>query len=213
MLEYEISLPTANSENPPLIVLLHGRGSDKHDLMSLRPVLPAEAILVTPRAPFASAQWGYGDGYAWYQFIGGTTPEAETFVAGQAELATFFTELPATLPVKPGPVIIGGFSQGATSALAFALRHPGAVRGVLMFSGFLASHGTVETGLSTATGLPVFWGHGTQDPMIPHAHAVAGRQTLVEAGVNLTAKDYPIGHSIDNQELIDARAWLDGVLK
>ena len=36
----------------PVLVLLHGRGSDMHDLLGLRQGLPAEVPLVTPQAPF-----------------------------------------------------------------------------------------------------------------------------------------------------------------
>ena len=67
----------------PLVVLLHGRGSHEGDLFPLGRMLHPDATVVAPRAPFAGAPWGYGPGWAWYRFIGGTTPEPESFVAGQ----------------------------------------------------------------------------------------------------------------------------------
>jgi phospholipase/carboxylesterase len=207
MLEYRISAPDGVEDGAPVIVLLHGRGSDMNDLQGLRAGLPARAILVTPQAPFSGAQWGYGGGWAWYRFLGGTTPEPGTFVEGQSALHDFMTKLSEILPVKPGPIAIGGFSQGGTSSLAFALRNPGAVAGALVFSGFLASHPSVHA--ENAAGLQVFWGHGAVDQMIPFSTGRAGREALAAAGAELTTGDYQIGHWIDERELADAAEWLE----
>lgn len=212
MLLYDQHIPDDAKDGAPLIVLLHGRGSHKGDLMGLRPALPPEAIVVTPQAPFPGAPWGYGEGWAWYRFLGGTTPEPQTFEAGQAQLEAFLRDLPSLLPVQPGPVVLGGFSQGATTSLAYALRHPGELDGVLVFSGFLASHPTVQATRETARGLRVFWGHGTRDPMIPFTHAGEGRNALLAAGADVAAHDYPIGHWIEPQELAEAVDWLGSTI-
>jgi phospholipase/carboxylesterase len=208
MLDYDQHLPADAQDGAPLLVLLHGRGSHKGDLMGLQPALPPEAIVVTPQAPFPGGPWGYGGGWAWYRFLGGTTPDPATFDEGQAALEGFLRELPARLPVRPGPVVLGGFSQGATTSLAYALRHPGELAGVLVFSGFLVDHPSVRATPETAAGLRVFWGHGTHDPLIPFAHGRDGRAALLAAGADLTARDYPIDHRIAPQELADAVAWL-----
>ncbi len=212
MLLHDQHIPDDAADGAPVIVLLHGRGSHKGDLMSLRPALPPEAIVVAPQAPFPGAPWGYGGGWAWYRFIGGTTPDPTSFEAGQAALEAFLHELPPRLPVRPGRIVLGGFSQGATTSLAYALRHPGELDGVIVFSGFLASHPSVRATAETAAGLRVFWGHGTHDPMIPFAHARDGRDALLAAGADLTARDYSIGHWIEPQELADAVDWLGGAV-
>ncbi|MEA2515414.1 MAG: phospholipase/carboxylesterase [Thermomicrobiales bacterium] len=209
MLQYDQHIPRDAKDGAPLIVLLHGRGSHKGDLMGLQPALPRNAIVVTPQAPFPGAPWGYGDGWAWYRFLGGTTPEPESFEASQQALASFLEDLPSKLPVRPGPLVLGGFSQGATTSLAQALRRPGEVDGVLIFSGFLALHPSVSATPETVDGTRYFWGHGTQDPAIPFAHARTGRAALQAAGADLETHDYPIGHWIEPTELRDATNWLD----
>jgi len=208
MLHHVAQLPRDLRHGAPVIVLLHGRGSSEDDLAGLRPYLPEDAILVTPRAPFPGAPWGYGPGWAWYRFLSGTTPEPGSFETGQQALADFLAALPATLPVRPGPLILGGFSQGGTSALAHALRHPGTVPLVVNLSGFLASHPTVTATPETVRSTSIFWGHGVQDPAIPFARAESGRAALVAAGADLTAHDYPAGHTITPTELRDLTAWL-----
>jgi len=211
MLLHTQHIPDGVADGAPLLVLLHGRGSHMGDLMSLRPALPPGTMVVAPQAPFPGAAWGYGDGWAWYRFLGGTTPDPATFEAGQAELEAFLTDLPSRLPVRPGPIVLGGFSQGATTSLAYALRHPGALAGLLVFSGFLADHPSVRATPETVAKLPIFWGHGTHDPMIPFAHAEAGWAALHAAGAILTSRDYPSGHTIEPDELGDAVGWLGGV--
>lgn len=189
----------------PLLVLLHGRGSDENDLLSLGSMLDPAATVVTPRAPFPAAQWGYGPGWAWYRFIGGTTPEPETFEAGQEKLAEFLRWLPAGVDRTDASLVIGGFSQGGTSSLAWSLRHPGQAAAVLVFSGFVADHPSVRITPDTATS-PVWWGHGTADGSIPFAYAEAGWQALSDAGAELTTlRMAGVGHTITREE-VDAAA-------
>lgn len=211
MLTYAQHLPANPRDGAPVLVLLHGRGSDKDDLIGLAQRLPEDAILIAPRAPFPGGPWGYGGGFAWYRFLGGTTPEPASFERSLAELGEFVTALPEFLPVKPGPIIAGGFSQGGTTALGFALTQRNAISGVMMFSGFLPSHPAVAANLERAAGLHVFWGHGTADPMIPFQRGAEGRQALQAAGAEVVTGDYPIGHWIDPNELADAADWLTAI--
>jgi phospholipase/carboxylesterase len=208
VLAYEQSVPAGVEEGAPLVVLLHGRGADRFDLLSLAPHLAPGAVVVTPDAPHAGAEWGYGPGRAWYRYLGGTTPEPASFEASQAVLGEFLEEIPGLLPVRTGPVLLGGFSQGGTMSLAYALRNPGAVPMVLNLSGFLPDHPTVRATPDTVRGTRFFWGHGTMDPAIPFAFAVAGRTALEEAGAELEARDYPIAHAVSGDETRDVRAWI-----
>ena len=209
MLKYELAVPEGARDGAPLVVLMHGRGSDRFDLLGLAPALAPGAVVVTPEAPWPGMPWGYGPGWAWYRFLGGNRPEPESFEASQRALAAFLAALPAELPVRTGPLVLGGFSQGGVMAMAYALRNPGAVPRVMNFSGFLADHPTVRPSPETVAGTRFFWGHGTQDPMIPFDHAIEGRKRLQGAGADLTARDYPIGHGISPDEARDARAWLE----
>jgi phospholipase/carboxylesterase len=208
MLRYDQYIPADVRDGAPLFVLLHGRGSHKGDLMDLQPHLLPEAMVVSPEAPFPGAPWGYGPGWAWYQFLGRDRPEPESFEVSQQQLHKFLTELPSQLPVKPGPLILGGFSQGGTMSLAYALRYPGTVPFVVNFSGFLADHPSVQATAERVKGTRLFWGHGTADPSIPFALATLGRTLLQQAGADLTARDYPMGHGIDQTELHDVVTWL-----
>jgi phospholipase/carboxylesterase len=207
-LEFEIDLPREPADGAPLIVLLHGRGSDRFDLLGLRSGLPPEAIIVTPEAPFPAAPWGYGRGWAWYRYLGADRTDPESFDASIDALDAFLSGIQDRLPVQTGPVALGGFSQGGTMSLAYALRSAGAVPLALNFSGFLADHPSVPVTPESVSALRIFWGHGRSDPAIPFSMAEAGRGRLRKAGADLTALDYEIGHWIDPAELAAAADWL-----
>jgi phospholipase/carboxylesterase len=207
-LEHDVLLPAKPVAGAPVFVLLHGRGADRTDLAGLRSNLPAEAMLVLPEGPFQGAQWGYGGGWAWYQFMGRNRPEPNSFEESLDALDALLGALPGLLPVRPGPIVLGGFSQGGTVSLAYALAHPGKAPLVLNFSGFLADHSSVRVAPETVAFAQIFWGHGKEDPNIPFALAVEGRAMLDAAGARLTARDYTIGHWIDPVELTDAMDWV-----
>jgi phospholipase/carboxylesterase len=208
MLQFETFIPADVQEGAPVWVLLHGRGSNRSDLQGLQPYLPTGSVVLTPEAPFSGLQWGYGPGSAWYRFLGRNRPEPESFEQSQVALHEFLAAVPGLLPVKPGPIILGGFSQGGVMSMAYALRNPGTVPYVVNFSGFLPDHPSIKATPETVQGTRFFWGHGQMDQMITHALAVEGRGILAAAGADLTAKDYPMGHQISGEELADVLAWL-----
>jgi len=209
MLLYEHDYPANVQDGADLIVLLHGRGSHMGDLMGIRPYLAPGAMVVAPQAPFSGIPWGYGPGWAWYRFLGEGRPEPESFESSQDQLRSFLTfDLPAQLPVKPGRLILGGFSQGGVMSMAYALRYPGDADSVVIFSGFLAKHPSVKVTSESVKGTRFWWGHGTRDPMITFDLAQEGWATLTAAGADLTTRKYLIGHSIDEGELREAVTWI-----
>lgn len=209
MLEVDLHLPERPRDGSPLVLLLHGRGADKADLVPLGRFFPDDILLATPRGPFPGAPWGYGPGWAWYRYLSEDRPEPKSFKEGQRALDELIARLPGELPVRPGALVLGGFSQGGTMSLGWALRNAGEAAAILNFSGFLPSHPDVVPKTTTAGGLRVFWGHGTIDPAIPLPIAERGRKTLRAAGADLQACDYPIGHWIDPREMREAVDWLE----
>lgn len=203
-LDYLLHRPPTAGDGTPVIVLLHGRGSHKGDLQGLQHMLPQEWALVTPEAPFSAATWGYGPGSAWYRYMEEDRVVEETLEESFAKLDLFLSELPQVLAFQPGRLILGGFSQGGTVSLAYALSRPGSVAAVLNFSGFLVDSATLDETGGSPPKTPLFWGHGTGDPAIPISLAERGRNRLRRAGANLVARDYPIGHWIAAEEVEEA---------
>lgn len=208
-LDFDTSIPKGAADGTTVAVLLHGRGSHKGDLQALGPVLPKEWALVTPQAPNPGAEWGYGEGWAWYRYVEEDRVVEETLVSSLARLDAFLADLPRLLGFTPGAIVLGGFSQGGTVSLAYALSRPDAVLAAFNFSGFLAHSVVLPTGADATRATPIFWGHGTRDANIPFHLATKGRDRLREAGVRVVAMDYGIGHWMVPDEIHDAVAMVE----
>ncbi len=200
-LEYDLSLPKGTRAADTVAVLLHGRGSHKGDLQGLAPLLPSNWALVTPQAPFVGAPWGYGPGWAWYRHAGENRLIEDTLNSSMASLDDFLRALPELLEFTPKSLILGGFSQGGTTSLSYAMTRPGVVDAVWNFSGFVHAGLKLPSGERAKTATPIFWGHGRQDTVIPHSIAVSGQKALTEAGVSFTDAVYDIGHWIVDDEV------------
>ena len=61
-LQYLVRQPKGIVENPPLLILLHGYGSNEQDLFSFAEELPDEFLIISAQAPLPM---GSGS-YAWY---------------------------------------------------------------------------------------------------------------------------------------------------
>jgi phospholipase/carboxylesterase len=210
VLPFDHRLPDEAGDGMPLLVLLHGRGSHQGDLQALQPAIPAKWGLVTPQAPHPGLPWGYGHGWAWYRYLAEDRVDEETLRQSFDALDAFMDELPTALGVRPGRLALGGFSQGGTTALAWALRNPGRVDTVLMLSGFLVDAPSVPHDGAAGGSPRVFWGHGRKDPAIPLALAERGRKRLREAGTVIETHDYDIGHWIVPEEIEAASVFLEG---
>lgn len=210
-LDFDLAVSQGSNDGATVAVLLHGRGSHKGDLQGLAPMLPEDWSVLTPQAPFPGLPWGYGPGWAWYRYMGDNRVQEDTLEHSLSLLDDFLEALPTMLGFTPGTVVLGGFSQGGTTSIAFALSRPGRVAAVLNFSGFVAAPVRIPTGAAAASATPIFWGHGTGDPAIPFRMAVTGRASLTEAGVPLVSRDYEIGHWIVPEEIRDAAEMVRAV--
>ncbi|RMH22357.1 MAG: alpha/beta fold hydrolase [Gemmatimonadetes bacterium] len=209
MLDYELRAPETPVAGAPLLVLLHGRGTDKRDLLPLARELPQGWTLVTPNAPHPGAHWGYGAGWAWYRYQREDQVVSDTLRLSLDRLDRFLEAVPSLLDAPPGPLVLGGFSQGGTTSLAYALTRPGRVRLVANLSGFLARDEAVPVTREAVAGTRIFWGHGLNDPAIPHALARRGRDALRAVGADLTVRDYDAGHWIAPEEMRDLVRWVE----
>ncbi|HXE46336.1 MAG TPA: phospholipase [Conexibacter sp.] len=191
------------------LVLLHGRGTDEHDLLPLADALDPERrlVAVAPRGPLTLPGQ---PGAHWYVVRRVGFPDEATFAPTYARLAGWLDALPQALGVPWSRTVLGGFSQGAAMSFALGLgpQRP-APAGILALSGFLPHVPGYEPELSGRAGLPVALGHGAADPVIPVAFAHAARERLRAAGADLLYRETPgMGHAIDPAFVPRLRDWL-----
>jgi phospholipase/carboxylesterase len=178
------------------IVLLHGRGTDEHDLAPLLDVLDPRQRLVglTPRAPLQLPPGGNH----WYTVERVGYPDPATFEATRELLGAWLDALPEATGVPWERTVLGGFSQGTVMSYALGL---GAGRpspaGILALSGFLPTVDGFELDLERRKGLPVAIAHGAQDPIIGVEFGRAAAERLRQGGLDVSYHETPGGHHVD----------------
>jgi phospholipase/carboxylesterase len=208
-LEYKIREPKVILDKNPLLLLLHGYGSNEADLFSFADELPDEYYIISARAPY-DMQHG---SYAWYD-INFDADQNKFSDHDQAKvsrdlIAGFIDELIQTYPIDPKKVTLIGFSQGSILSYAVALSYPEKVQKVVAMSGYLNLEIVSDDYLkNTFNNLKIFASHGTSDQVIPVAWAKKTPVILENLGIDITYKEYPIGHGVAPQNFYDFKSWL-----
>ena len=142
----------------PLVVLLHGRGSNETDTIALADHLPDGLAYAAVRAPIAE-----GGGYAWLANRGIGRPIADSLADTMGWFRTWLD------PVAPlgRPVVLVGFSGGAAFAGGLVLDDPHRCAGAAILFGTLPFDAGVPTTAGRLAGLPVLVAHGDTDTVIP----------------------------------------------
>jgi phospholipase/carboxylesterase len=197
---------------PPLLLLLHGVGSNEDDLFGLAPYLDGRFLVVSARAPFALEYGGYG----WFRID--FTPRGMEADVGQAKkslemLPGFIDGLVDTYGADARRVYLAGFSQGAMMSLALLLTRPEKVAGVVAMSGRLPVQVLErEPSRQSLIGKPVLVTHGLHDPVLPVEQGRAARDYLKTLPVELTYREYPMAHEVSMESLRDVTGWLTEAL-
>lgn len=189
----------------PALVLLHGLGSDEHDLLGFVPHIDPRLFVVSVRAPHPHMDVGY----AWYDLAEGYGPTA-TLSRSLALVERFLAGVADAYPIDGQRVYLGGFSQGAAITLATVVLHPARIAGAIALSGYLPPHLAHQP--TAANGMPIFQGHGTFDQVVPIEAARRTRDVLSAMPVALTYREYPVGHEVSAPELLELNGWLGGLL-
>ncbi|POY40839.1 phospholipase [Flavobacterium alvei] len=209
-LEYLVREPKIKLDKNPLLLLIHGYGSNEQDLFSFATELPNEYYIVSVRAPY-DIQYG---SYAWYaiNFDANQNKFSDNEQARTSRdlIAQFIDELEANYSIDSNNVTLIGFSQGAILSYAVALSHPEKVQKVVALSGYLNAEILEENYLKNSfSNLKIFAAHGTVDQVIPVEWARKAKPFLDNLGINTTSKEYPIGHGVSPQEFNDFKNWLE----
>lgn len=193
---------------PPLLLLLHGVGSNEADLFGLAPALDPRFLVLSLRAPLVL---GYG-AYAWFHVE--FTPDS--FIANTAELEQSRQVLAELIPravevygADPQRVFLLGFSQGAIMSLAVALTRPELVHGVVAMSGRLAPEALrARAGDDALRGLQILLLHGTGDDVLPIRHGREARDLLAQLPLELTYREFSMAHTVTDESFAVAQTWL-----
>ena len=206
------------------VIWMHGLGADGNDFAPIVPELKlhgAPAIrFVFPHAPLMAVTINNGMVMrAWYDVsfgdLEGKTRQADEqgVRASQAAVERLLARENAR-GVASKNIVIAGFSQGGAIALQLGLRYRERLAGIMALSTYLPLAEKLPAEAAAANrDVPIFYAHGTHDPVIPLAMAVASRERLAAAGYALEWHEYPMQHSVCLEEIAAVSAWLSGVLR
>jgi phospholipase/carboxylesterase len=209
-LHHLVREPKIKLEKNPLLLLLHGYGSNEEDLFSFASELPVEYYVISARAPYELMY----SSYAWYA-INFDADENKFSDLEQAKIsrdliATFIDELIQNYPLDSNNVTLIGFSQGTILSYAVALSYPEKVQRVVAISGYLNLDILTENYLkNNFSHLQIFASHGVVDQVIPINWARKAKPILDQLGISNVYKEYPVGHGISPQNFYDFKSWLE----
>ena len=208
-LVYQIREPKIKADKNPLLLLLHGYGSNEADLFSFAAELPDEYYVVSARAPY-DLQYG---SYAWYA-INFDADQNKFSDHNQAIISrdlvvNFINELTTNYSIDASKVTLIGFSQGSILSYSIALSYPEKVQKVAAMSGYLNLDIIKENYQNNDfSNLKIFASHGTVDQVIPVDWARKSPSILESLGIKTTYNEYPIGHGVSPQNFFDLKNWL-----
>lgn len=186
----------------PLLVLLHGYGSDERDLAGLVPYLPDAFVTASVRAPLSPPF--PSPGWSWYSIEGLEARHPDVITRAANALLEWVDAVRGDAPL----VGLLGFSQGAAVALQALRLRPSDFAFVVNLAGYVDADPLPTDDELAAVRPPVFWGRGARDEVIPAARVEHTVQWLPDH-VELSGRVYEgLTHSVSQQELDDVVVFL-----
>ena len=202
--------PSSLANNAPLIIMLHGYGSDENDLFSFASELPEELFIISVKAPYAMQPFGN----AWYAINfdaeKGKWSDNEQAIKSRDLIAKFINEACEVYPVDSSNVTLLGFSQGTILSYAVALTYPEKVKNIVALSGYINSDIIPKTfDKAKLSHLDFYCSHGSADQVIPVEWARQSPKILESLNVKHQYSEFPVGHGVAPQNFYEFKTWLE----
>lgn len=213
-LTYSVHLPAKKTAKTPVLILLHGYGSNESDLFELAKTMDSRFTTFSLRAPNDSKE----QGFCWYELDrlpnGDFKYDYKQAEASRVKILSFISNACKSYHLDSTQVFLLGFSQGTIMSYDIVLHSPQKVKGVIALSGRLMEESKLQkTNLAQLSKIKFFIGHGNSDNVIKLAEAEKASAFLKEKGVDkITYKTYEMPHSVSGNELNDLRSWLTAAL-
>ncbi len=208
--KYLIKEPQSKKSKSPLLILLHGFGSNESDLHSFANYLPENYYIVSIRAPFKLASGGF----AWYN-ISFDKDMNKFNDHDQAKdsinmILSFIDELSNKYLIDNDNVSLLGFSQGTILSYALCLNYPEKFKNIIGFSGYIdEAMINVKSNDIDYSKLNLYISHGKNDPVIPVDWARKSIEILEINKINYSFNEFNSGHTISPENFYDFKNWLE----
>ncbi len=207
-LHYIVRKPRIEQENPPLLILLHGYGSNEEDLFSFSTELPDELLIVSVRAPY---DMNFG-GYAWYAITLDANDEKFSDLdearKSLTKIADFIDFIKSTYKTNPNNTFLLGFSQGAILSYALSLNYPNKVNHIIALSGYINDDLSPSSLSSLNITTDYYISHGSVDQVLPVELARKAPDYLNVNDLENVYSEYPVGHGVAPQNFYSFKSWI-----
>ena len=211
LLDFVERTPKDITKNPPLLILLHGYGSNELDLFSFAEELPDTLVIVSLRAPY---EMGYG-GYAWYDInLDSNNNKYSNLDQARTSLIKITTTidyLKSKYTSNPNNTFLLGFSQGAILSYAISFNYPNKIQHVIALSGYLNLE-LMPKEITQKIDTDYYISHGTVDQVIPVDWARKASPFLNSKGLKNEYSEYPVGHGVAPQNFFSFKKWIENRL-
>lgn len=201
--------PSSLKENAPLLIMLHGYGSDENDLFSFANELPEELFIISFKAPYSLKP----NGYAWYainfdadQNKWNDNEQAKLSMETLVDCIDIACKI---YPVNKNNISILGFSQGTILGMATALNHPKKIKNIIGLSGYI-NHDILPENIKELdySNLSFYCSHGTVDQVIPIDWARQTPVFLKSLNIEHIYSEFPVGHGVAPKNFYELRDWI-----
>ncbi len=201
------------------VIWLHGLGADGYDFEPIVPQLASASRrpvrFLFPHAPVRPVTVNGGMAMrAWYDILAFDIDRDQDLAGIHSSLAQVDALIDAQIAagIEPARIVLAGFSQGGAIALRCGLARGRPLGGVMALSCYLLEASRLADWAAPASAaVPVFMGHGSQDPIVPMALGQAAAEQLRDAGYPLHWQTWPMPHSVCPEEIQAIDRWLDSV--
>ncbi|GEQ86484.1 phospholipase [Patiriisocius marinistellae] len=209
-LDHNYQAPKTLIDNAPVIILLHGFGSDENDLFSFAPELPDTHHIIALKAPIPMKPYGN----AWYNIYfdaaDGKFSDIPQAIASRDLISNCIDEIVEKYKADVTNVTLLGFSQGTILSFAVALSYPEKVKNVIGLSGYineeLLKENYAENDFSK---LSIYTSHGTVDQVLPIDWARKSQPFLENLNIACEYSEFPVGHGVAPQNFYELKNWLE----
>ncbi|OOV20835.1 esterase [Flavobacterium sp. LM4] len=207
-LHYLVRQPKIKTENPPLLLLLHGVGSNEQNMFAFANSLPDKFLVVSVRGPLTLGT----NSFAWFQVqFGSNGPIINKEQAEEARVSIlqFLEDLKGKEQFDEKNVFLLGFSQGGIMSYSTALTQPEKIKGIAVMSGrLLPEVKPLVASKDRLKKLKIFISHGKQDPVLHYGFAEEAITYLKSLELQPDFYTYDEVHTINSQMLADVNLWL-----
>ncbi len=201
------------SNNPstasPVIIMLHGFGSDENDLFSFASELPSEYAIISLKAPLSLQPFGNAWYHIYFDNKDGKFSDDEQAIASRELVVQCIDEIISAYNIDPDQITLLGFSQGTILSFAIGLSYPEKIKNIIGLSGYI-NEATLKEGYTEKdfSHLNIYSSHGSVDQVIPVEWARKTKPFLDKLNIASHYSEFPVGHGVAPQNFYEFREWL-----